>query len=290
MNIATGVLQPDTGTITVAGEEVHGLTPREATSLGIAIVHQHPAVLPDMTVAGEHAGRAAGRGVRRRAGDRRGAPAARPRRAAHRPGTGSRNCRSRSATWWRSPRPSPSPRSCSSSTSPPLRSARDAVELFFAPGARAGRRRDLRRLHHPPDGGGPRARRPRDRPPRRPGAGPGAGQRRSPTTKCSPSSSAGSSTPPSRPSTGRPTATRSRCGWRIWPGPASPGSLPPPARRDRRAGRVVGNGQSSLLRALAGLEPFDGTVEVGGRRCRSRDLLHAQRRTCPPTGTPRASR
>jgi ribose transport system ATP-binding protein len=50
MNIATGVLQPDAGTITVAGEEVHGLTPREATSLGIAIVHQHPAVLPDMTV------------------------------------------------------------------------------------------------------------------------------------------------------------------------------------------------------------------------------------------------
>ena len=34
----------------MAGEEVHGLTPREATSLGIAIVHQHPAVLPDMTV------------------------------------------------------------------------------------------------------------------------------------------------------------------------------------------------------------------------------------------------
>src|SRR3954454_17315252 len=50
MNIATGVLQPDTGTITVAGEEVHGLTPRQATSLGIAIVHQHPAVMPDMTV------------------------------------------------------------------------------------------------------------------------------------------------------------------------------------------------------------------------------------------------
>src|SRR3954454_16442384 len=50
MNIATGVLQPDTGTITVAGQDVYGLTPREATSLGIAIVHQHPAVLPDMTV------------------------------------------------------------------------------------------------------------------------------------------------------------------------------------------------------------------------------------------------
>ena len=38
------------GFFTVAGQEVHGLTPREATSLGIAIVHQHPAVLPDMTV------------------------------------------------------------------------------------------------------------------------------------------------------------------------------------------------------------------------------------------------
>src|SRR3954452_7225729 len=50
MNIATGVLQPDAGTITVGGEEVHGLSPREATSLGIAIVRQHPAVLPDMTV------------------------------------------------------------------------------------------------------------------------------------------------------------------------------------------------------------------------------------------------
>ena len=50
MNIASGTLRPDTGTITVAGQEVHGLTPQEATSLGIAIVHQHPAVLPDMTV------------------------------------------------------------------------------------------------------------------------------------------------------------------------------------------------------------------------------------------------
>ena len=33
MNIATGVLQPDSGTITVGGREVHGLTPREATAL-----------------------------------------------------------------------------------------------------------------------------------------------------------------------------------------------------------------------------------------------------------------
>src|SRR3954471_15498245 len=50
MKIATGVPQPHTRTITVAGQDVYGLPPREATSLGIAIVHQHPAVLPDMTV------------------------------------------------------------------------------------------------------------------------------------------------------------------------------------------------------------------------------------------------
>ncbi|MDQ1660753.1 MAG: ribose transport system permease protein rbsA [Blastococcus sp.] len=50
MNIASGTLQPDTGTITVGGETVTSLTPHEATARGIAIVHQHPAVLPDMTV------------------------------------------------------------------------------------------------------------------------------------------------------------------------------------------------------------------------------------------------
>jgi ribose transport system ATP-binding protein len=50
MNVATGTTQPDSGTISFEGEEVHALNPKLATSLGIAIVHQHPAVLPDMTV------------------------------------------------------------------------------------------------------------------------------------------------------------------------------------------------------------------------------------------------
>ncbi len=50
MNVATGTVQPDTGTITFQGAEVHGLNPTVAAGLGIAIVHQHPAVLPDMTV------------------------------------------------------------------------------------------------------------------------------------------------------------------------------------------------------------------------------------------------
>jgi len=51
MNIASGAVAPDAGTIDVAGEPVENLTPATAQELGIAIVHQHPALLPDMTVA-----------------------------------------------------------------------------------------------------------------------------------------------------------------------------------------------------------------------------------------------
>lgn len=50
MNVATGVLAPDAGTITLLGQEFAALTPVAATEAGIAIVHQHPAVLPDLTV------------------------------------------------------------------------------------------------------------------------------------------------------------------------------------------------------------------------------------------------
>jgi ribose transport system ATP-binding protein len=50
MNIATGTIQPSSGTMTIRGEEVSGLTPHETAKRGIAFVHQHPAVLPDLTV------------------------------------------------------------------------------------------------------------------------------------------------------------------------------------------------------------------------------------------------
>jgi ribose transport system ATP-binding protein len=50
MNVASGTVVPDAGTITFQGAPGAAMTPAEATSLGIAIVHQHPAVLPDMTV------------------------------------------------------------------------------------------------------------------------------------------------------------------------------------------------------------------------------------------------
>ncbi|WP_326837007.1 ATP-binding cassette domain-containing protein [Amycolatopsis rhabdoformis] len=51
MGIASGSTRPDEGTITVAGEPIAVLTTDRAARLGIAIVHQHPAVVSDMTVA-----------------------------------------------------------------------------------------------------------------------------------------------------------------------------------------------------------------------------------------------
>ncbi len=51
MNVASGTTQPDSGTISIGREVVTALTPPLAMSLGIAIVHQHPAVLEDLTVA-----------------------------------------------------------------------------------------------------------------------------------------------------------------------------------------------------------------------------------------------
>src|SRR5436309_8271243 len=51
MNVASGTLAPDTGTILFADSAIDNLTPAVAQELGVAMVHQHPALLPDMTVA-----------------------------------------------------------------------------------------------------------------------------------------------------------------------------------------------------------------------------------------------
>ena len=51
MNVASGATTPDEGTIVFGGSTLDQLTPAIAQELGIAIVHQHPALLPDMTVA-----------------------------------------------------------------------------------------------------------------------------------------------------------------------------------------------------------------------------------------------
>ncbi|MGZ8804077.1 MAG: ATP-binding cassette domain-containing protein [Microbacterium sp.] len=50
MNVATGTIRPDSGAMVFQGQAIDGLDPREAARLGIAFVHQHPAVMPDLTV------------------------------------------------------------------------------------------------------------------------------------------------------------------------------------------------------------------------------------------------
>lgn len=51
MAVASGSLAPDAGTIEMDGQRFDARTPAQARRLGIAIVHQHPALPPDLTVA-----------------------------------------------------------------------------------------------------------------------------------------------------------------------------------------------------------------------------------------------
>jgi rhamnose transport system ATP-binding protein len=51
IKVITGAHQPDGGTLVIAGEEVHHLTPSKARELGIACIYQQPALFPDLTVA-----------------------------------------------------------------------------------------------------------------------------------------------------------------------------------------------------------------------------------------------
>jgi ribose transport system ATP-binding protein len=50
MNVASGTVAPTKGDLLVHGDRFDALTPALANKLGIAIVHQHPAVLNDLTV------------------------------------------------------------------------------------------------------------------------------------------------------------------------------------------------------------------------------------------------
>jgi len=50
MNIIAGALQPELGEIAFAGRRVSPMTPETAAALGIAISYQHPAVLDDLSV------------------------------------------------------------------------------------------------------------------------------------------------------------------------------------------------------------------------------------------------
>ena len=50
MNIISGVLQPNTGTIEFNGETIAPMTPERSAALGVSISYQHPAVLEDLSV------------------------------------------------------------------------------------------------------------------------------------------------------------------------------------------------------------------------------------------------
>ena len=50
MNIISGALQPDQGEIEFEGRRVSPMSPEIATSLGISISFQHPAILDDLSV------------------------------------------------------------------------------------------------------------------------------------------------------------------------------------------------------------------------------------------------
>ena len=51
MSVASGAIQPDAGTIEIGGAVLEHLTPARAQAHGLAIVHQDPALLPDLTIA-----------------------------------------------------------------------------------------------------------------------------------------------------------------------------------------------------------------------------------------------
>jgi rhamnose transport system ATP-binding protein len=51
IKIVTGAHQPDSGTITIAGQLATDLAPATAHALGIACIYQQPALFPDLTVA-----------------------------------------------------------------------------------------------------------------------------------------------------------------------------------------------------------------------------------------------
>ena len=50
MNLISGVLQPEIGTIEFQGAHIAPMSPEKAVALGIAISYQHPAILEDLSI------------------------------------------------------------------------------------------------------------------------------------------------------------------------------------------------------------------------------------------------
>src|SRR6478752_6654530 len=51
IKVITGAVTPDSGSLTIAGQNVPHNTPALARSLGVAAVYQQPSLFPDLTVA-----------------------------------------------------------------------------------------------------------------------------------------------------------------------------------------------------------------------------------------------
>src|SRR5262245_47832883 len=51
INVMAGAESPDTGRLAIRGQALNGLTSAGAHALGIAVVHQQPALFPDLTVS-----------------------------------------------------------------------------------------------------------------------------------------------------------------------------------------------------------------------------------------------
>ena len=274
MNVASGTVAPDSGTIEVDGAQFERLTPTTAAQLGIAIVHQHPALLPDMTVAENvrvalpqvvsPAGRQS-RAEIRRILDEVGFKPHLEDRVDSLVGRRQAPPRTRQGAGGQARRADPRRADCAARPGV----GGDAVRA--RPSRR--RRRVGGHLHHPPPGRGARRRRPRDDPARR--RGPRREQRRRDQRR---RAAPADHRPPPRiglpPEGGHgrrppaPVLEISDLEGGAFTGislSARPGEIVGVAG-------IVGNGQSELLRALAGLERFTGTVTIAGTQYSAADL------------------
>ena len=166
----------------------------------------------------------------------------------------------------------------------------DSVDLLFERVRAAARDRRRRRLHHPPPRRGPRARRPGHRPAGRPPARHRRRRRRQRRRAARPHrrAAAGLHLPAQAPAGGRRPPSSSTCDGLSGHGFADVSFQ---VRRGEVLGvaGVVGNGQPELVRALAGLDPATGDVELDGVPAHHAPAAARRARTCPRTATARAS-
>ena len=126
MKVLGGVIAPTSGTIVIDGVEHARLTVTQATTAGIAFVHQELNLFENLDVAAERVHRTGARlwracsssSTRKRCMRASGRSWSGSASISNRP-TWSRTCRSRNGRWWRSPRRSRSTRASSSWTNRP---------------------------------------------------------------------------------------------------------------------------------------------------------------------------